>query len=187
MTKLTTTIPDKSSIALSKDLPLKKRQWLVYENYKNSPLLKRTSRKGNSLDVRRPKRVRFGGCTTNILPIRTSKDVENAWYRDSEYMGFELERRRTVHAFNHVNGELALLNPTEFTVAGLEQQLSRQQMISRKIQIRQHCELVLQTQHFQRCIGNHDPEAIRSISELFSKQSSKRAALRGILSQTLDN
>jgi hypothetical protein len=187
MTKITDTISNNSSMALTKLLPLKSRQWLVYENYKHSPYLKHKNRKGNPRVIHQPKRVHFGGCTVHNMTIRTEKDVENSWYRDSEYIGFELERRRTVHAFNHANGELAMLDSMELTVAGLEQQLSRQQMISRKMQIRQHCELVLQTQHFQRCIGNYDPDAIRTISELFSKQSSKRAALRGILSQSLDN
>jgi hypothetical protein len=93
-----------------------------------------------------------------------------------------MERKRTVQAFHQVQGQLEFLDPTEYTVTGLEELLCGQQMIARKYQTRQHRKVVLETQHFQRCTGHYDSESLRCVSEVFSKQSGKRAAMRGMYS-----
>jgi hypothetical protein len=127
------------------------------------------------------KRVQFGDSTVREI-TKSPSDIENAWYSINEYRCFDMERKRTVQAFHQVRGQLAFLDPTKYTVAGLEELLCGQQMIVRKYQTRQHRKVVLETQHFQRCTGQYDSESLRCISEAFSKHSGKRAAMRGMYS-----
>lgn len=132
------------------------------------------------------KRVQFAP-TKNVANLhRSQEDLSKSWYVDSEYTAFDQERKRTVAALHEVNGELRCLDPTEYTVSGLEHHLCRQLMIARKVKTMRHVRSVLKQQHSNRCTGVNDPESLRSVSEFFSTQPSKRAHLRGVLDHTLN-
>jgi hypothetical protein len=132
------------------------------------------------------KSVRFA-VTKKVAKLhRSQEDLNKSWYHESEYTAFDQERKRTVAAVHEANGDLSCLDPAEFTVSGLEHHLYRQQMIARKVKTMHHVRSVLKQQYSNRCTGVSDPESLRSVSELFSMQPSKRAHLRGVLDHTLN-
>ena len=73
------------------------------------------------------------------------------------------------------------------TIAGLERSLCRQQIQVRKNLTHKRRICVLKLQYLQRKQGIDDPEELRRVSELFSRQPVMRAHLRGILEHDLNS
>lgn len=136
---------------------------------------------------KKSKTVRFASTKRVMKLYRSREDLEKSWYHSTQYSEFDRERKRTVAAVHEAHGDLSCLDPTVFTISGLEHHLYRQQMIERKAKTLNHVRSVLNQQCSNRCTGVHDPESLRYVSELFSKQPSKRAHLRGILDHTLNS
>jgi hypothetical protein len=147
----------------------------------------KSSRYRSLTSTRRTKSVRFAPTKTVAKVYRSKEDAVQSWYHSSEYSAFDQERKRTVAALHEVHGNLTSLDPTVFTVTGLEHHLCRQQMIERRKKTYTHVRSVLRQQESNRSRGIDDPESLRYISELFSVQPSKRAHLRGVLDFTLNS
>jgi hypothetical protein len=133
------------------------------------------------------KTVRFAPTKTVANVYRSPEDAKQSWYHSAEYNAFDQERKRTVAALYEVHGDLTCLDPTVFTVSGLEHHLYRQQMVERRAKTLMHVRSVLKQQYENKCSGINDPESLRYISQLFSTQPCKRAHLRGILDYTLNS
>lgn len=108
------------------------------------------------------------------------QEVSHTWYRDADFASFEEDTRITVAAIRQVRGDLRQLNAERFTVTGLEKILSRRQVIDRKRMTVMHVRTVVEQQKRYQ-----DPDKLRRVSELFSKQPLQRAHFRGILDQAL--
>jgi len=127
------------------------------------------------------KRVRFVEPeTTSTISIHWNlQDMRNSWYQVEDYEYFENDTRLTVLALRHVRGDLRKLDPGQYTVAGLEKNLSRKQMYHRKLQTVRHVQTIIDAQL------TGDEEQLKAISEMFSKQTIQRAHLRATLDQSL--
>lgn len=96
-------------------------------------------------------------------------------------MNFDRERRHTVAAWHHVQGNLNYLNPEIYTIHGLERHLDKHSSYQRKLVAKNHCYSVLETAK-QGCDGDE----LRRVSEYYSKEVSHHAYLRGVLDCTID-
>jgi hypothetical protein len=134
------------------------------------------------------RRVQFAERNNKVLLIqKVPEDVRESWYGPQEYYGFDLERKRTVGIVQNACGDIRSLEAySGLTVKGLEHQLSYQQAMARKHSTKRHVYCVLKQQHENKWRGVSDDESLRQVSELFSKQPSKRAHLRGVLDYTMN-
>lgn len=128
------------------------------------------------------KRVRFADPETTAVSYTDwdFRDVRNSWYREADYGHFERDTRHSVLAVRRVRGDLRRLDPGRHTVTGLEKNLSRRQVLSRKLKTVRHVRTVLDRQR-----SATDEAELQAVSELFSRPATRRAHLRGVLDQTL--
>jgi hypothetical protein len=124
--------------------------------------------------------VSFSNMATFTTRSISEQDLRTMWYEDEEYGAFFEECKRTVAAIKKADGGLSTLDPTEFCVRGLEQFLCPKEMIARQNNTKKYIRVMLRQQYVQRRIGQSDPGRLQALSELFSKNASKRASLRGI-------
>jgi hypothetical protein len=111
----------------------------------------------------------------------SDEDLSAAWIQPEEYATIEKDRRRTMEAVMVANGDMSLLNADEFCIMGLEHQVSSAQTAKRRVKNMQFRKLIIEEERFQRRCGFSDPEALQSLSEIFSQQAKKRAHLRAVL------
>jgi hypothetical protein len=197
------TYNDKMQSTISKVLPFKcvqnklkvdrhpqQLRQMLQRHVQRSQLQSPTSAAKRSTTVptaRVTKTVRFAPTKTVNNFYKSPEDAKQSWYRSVEYTAFDQERKRTVAALHEVHGDLTCLDPTIFTVSGLEHHLYRQQMVDRRAKTLAHVRSVLKQQYANKCSGINDPESLRYISQLLSTQPCKRAHLRGILDYTLNS
>lgn len=129
------------------------------------------------------KTVRFAcegkASSVSFRPI-CREEVRELWIQPYEYGNFERSRRNTIAAFREAKGILSSLDPREHCLLGLEDQLSRKQIFTRRFTTKQYIRLVLEQEHLERRLGVHHKQA-SMISEMFSRQAMKRAHLRAVL------
>jgi hypothetical protein len=131
--------------------------------------------------------VRFSNINstvTSTLEI-SEEELRTMWYKDEEYSSFKQECRRTLTAIKTAKGKLSALDPTEYSVQGLEQFLSTKQMASRKKKAKRYIDVMMRQQYVQKRTGRSDPSRLKSLSEMFSKQAGQRAYLRGVIDHAL--
>lgn len=118
----------------------------------------------------------------NVSVREISREELNAsWIQPEEYSKIEEGRKHCLDIIKRaLLGEVPSLNPSEFCIQGLEQQLSPKRVLERKLKNMQYRRLLLEEQHVQRCCGVSDPQALQTLSELFSEQAAKRAQRRAL-------
>jgi len=140
--------------------------------------------------VRKAKKsVRFADDKTTISFRRISREeLCDMWYQPAEYCEFDRSRRLTIAAVKEVNGNLDALDPQEHCVMGLEEQLTRKQILARRLRTVNYNRLVLEQQDLHRAFGGmQDISSVqqqqKAISDMFSRQALKRAQLRALLGE----
>jgi hypothetical protein len=94
----------------------------------------------------------------------SEQDLSNTWYSKAEYNAFETSRRNSIAALRKLKSE-------EETLVGLEDQLTTQQTLTRKMRASQYTRLVVKQQHsVDTCLF--------AMLKLFTRQASQRAQLR---------
>jgi len=136
------------------------------------------------------KRVNFAPDDANVVSLIhfNKNDLEKMWYNQKDYDEFEQKRRITIEAVRKYAAKCdaaTSLDPTEHCVTGLEQHISSQQIICRKIKAKQYARVVLEQQCRQRRFGISDPVSTSAISEMFSRQAGTRAHLRAVIDHAL--
>jgi hypothetical protein len=130
--------------------------------------------------------VRFSNINTvTTRPISSEQELRTMWYEDEEYRSFQKECRHTLAAIKTAKGNLSTLDPTEYSVQGLEQFLSPKQMTSRKKKAKRYIDVMMRQQYVQKRTGKSDPSRLKELSEMFSKQAGQRAHLRGVIDHAL--
>jgi hypothetical protein len=118
------------------------------------------------------KKVSFASMADVVrVPNITREEFEERWYTTKEYKSFERDRKRTLNAFRVAVDKEIHLDQLRFSSVGLENQLTYHQQCQRRFHIMRHNYYVLKQQHYQKCMGEHDPASLQAISELFSKMS----------------
>ena len=167
------TIPDATSMSLMM-LTANKRQYL-----REKEILPRKKR-------RLPSKRNVTFSTVATVQMRPPTTPSETWYEPKEYAQFESERRETIRAIQSARGDLTLLDPNVYCVRGLEHQLSKKQVLSRKYKSMQYVRALLDHQLLQKQAGRTDPESLHMVSRFFSRQASERAHLRAVLSLATD-
>jgi hypothetical protein len=131
--------------------------------------------------------VRFSNINTvtTTRPI-SEQELRTMWYENEEYSSFKKECRRTLGAIKMAKGKLSALDPTEYSVRGLEQFLSTKQMASRKKKAKRYIDVMMRQQYVQKRTGRSDPSRLKALSEMFSKQAGQRAYLQGVIDHALN-
>ena len=132
---------------------------------------------------KKPSAVRFASTKTVCYYRGQSKEErKKLWYQQKDYMSFDKDRRHTISAVHHVYGDLTWLDPEKYCILGLEQQLTREQMMDRKKRIVRYQRAVLEQQYYQRYVmGVEDPHTLKDLSAMLSHQSLAKAHLRAVI------
>lgn len=136
------------------------------------------------------KSVRFGNATTvAVRPSLTEEETSRLWYKKPDYVDMDRARRETIYALNQANGNVTALDPNEHCLTGLEETLSMKQVLSKRLRALHYNRLILEQQHLERttsCCSSqqHHHQELSAISQMFSRQASKRAQLRAVLSSS---
>lgn len=104
--------------------------------------------------------------------------VVGTWYQAGDYSTFERERRETIVALQRL--PVSDLDPEQYSIRGLEQKLTRKQVLERKFKSLQCKRAVLEQQKLQKSLGYFNPEILEETSRLFSKEATHRARQRAI-------
>ena len=179
MTNLHCSIDRASFLKLPHQRQLALKTLLSRHNLKQLPIkVERTTTKLK-------KSVRFANMATAITRSISKEELNVMWYDDKEYTAFQQERRNTIAAVSKANGDISMLDPTQVCVRGLEGQLSRKQVLARRMTLMQYTQVILRQQYVLKRTGRSDPERLQALSEMFSKKAGQRAHLRGIIDEAL--
>lgn len=131
---------------------------------------------------RKPKKTVSFSSFANVTVREISRDELNeCWIQPEEYSQIEQGRKHCLETVKRaLLGRAPTPDPSEFSIHGLEQQLSPKQVVERKLKNMQYRRLLLEEQHAQRCCGVSDPQALQNLSELFSQQATRRALRRAL-------
>lgn len=145
----------------------------VARKSKNSLGLKEASklaRKAHSKKER--KSVRFAA--DNELAFRhvTQGELDQTWYQHHEFQSFKDDCRRTAWVFQRALGDVANLDKSKVCLRGLENQLTRTSILTRRMTISMAVASVLDA---QKITGKTNPERLGEISKTFSESSTRRA------------
>lgn len=108
----------------------------------------------------------------------TSSDEEVTWYQAGDYTTFERERRETIVALQRLPE--SDLDPEQYSIRGLEQKLTKKQVLERKYKSLQCKRAVLEQQKLQKSLGYFNPEILEETSRMFSKEAEQRAIQRAL-------
>ena len=132
----------------------------------------------------KPKKTVSFSTLANVKVREISREELNeCWIQPEEYTEIEEGRKKCLETVKRaLLGRAPPPDPSEHCVYGLEQQLSSKQVLERKMKNLQYRRLLLEEQHVQQCCGVSDPQALQSLSELFSQQATRRAHRRALSS-----
>lgn len=117
---------------------------------------------------------------TSVYETDCSKDTTISWYQAQDYTSFERERRETIVALQRVQQLESKLDPEQYSLRGLEQKLTRQQIMERKLKSLQCKRAVLEQQDIQKSLGYFNPELLEETSRMYSKDATQHARQRAI-------
>ena len=101
------------------------------------------------------------------------EDLQNVWYNRNDYKMFRADARGLALAFDL--DILGHIDPEDCCLRGLEANLHRSIMEARRTARRNTINVVLQTQDAQRDNGIWDPEMLRGLSLMLSKDACEDA------------
>jgi hypothetical protein len=127
--------------------------------------------------------VRFNPSVV-VVPreVDTQEDLEQSWYRDSDYPSFTVECCETISAFHR---DLLSLDTNKYCLLGLEQDLTEQMAMKCKRRAMECRQAVLTLQLHQHVSGISDPERLKEASLARSRKGSKHAFLRATVKHAL--
>ena len=122
--------------------------------------------------------VRFRDASDGLTMVLTPRyvaeeDLQNVWYNRNDYKMFRADARGLALAFDL--DILGHIDPEDCCLRGLEANLHRSIMEARRTARRNTINVVLQTQDAQRDNGIWDPEMLRGLSLMLSKDACEDA------------
>ena len=129
------------------------------------------------------KTVRFSSLANVAVREISQEELNDCWIQPEEYSKIEEGRRQCLYTVKKaLLGQAPLPDPAEYSVRGLEQQLSSKQVLERKLKNMHYRKLLIEEQHVQKRFGVSDPQALQSLSEMFSRASVRKAQGRALSS-----
>lgn len=158
----TPSLDDEPCSELKQQQPQQKHRKLPVEKQK-VPCVKGRGNHPSKFAAKAGKRVRFASSVTLATwQEKSSRDeIRLRWYQPSDFQLFNQDCVKTVMAIRGVNGDLTHLNPHEFCVVGLEEQLTNKQVAERRLRTTRFLQTILEHQYWQRYSGTCDPEKFR--------------------------
>lgn len=159
-------IDEEVEFPFSLDLP--KRKFCSGESFLSEGLFSsRPSRKRPRVSAQ--KCVRFADKTVNLVIPRSvlKEDLPSAWYNRADYRTFRDDSQSLKLAFEL--GILDRIHPNDFCLRGLEARLSSNHLGARLAARGTMIDVVLSIQEAQKGHGMRDPEMIRGLSLVLSK------------------
>lgn len=130
------------------------------------------------------KRVNFSGSNKVTYRHVLKEELQQAWYSDSEYKNFHVDRVQTIRALRQAKGDLSALDGEQHCIRGLEMQATPEIFRFRAKGIKSTIRKVLQQQKAQREFGLKDDTSLGLVSVVYSKKARDFAtALAAIDSQ----
>lgn len=127
------------------------------------------------------KSVSFSSFANVTVRQITREELNDSWYSSDEYKDIEEGRKQCIETVKRsLLGHAAPPDPSEFCIHGLEQHLSNNQVMERKLKNSQYRRLLLEEQQIQKLCGVSDPQALQNLSVLFSQQAIRRAQRRAM-------
>ena len=145
------------------------------------PLKKRPLKPELSLSKKRAKHAKHVTFVPRIRIYRRPH-CPGTWYDRSDYARFDHDRRETLCAVHEADGNIEKLDTSKYCLRGLEECLSQQTAVRRKMHMMRHQQLVLRLQEH-----NATERSLRAASRLFSQKSMKRAHFKAMLAQVTEN
>lgn len=123
-----------------------------------------------------------------MVPIqKTTKELYDAWYHPHDYNAFEATRFQSIAAIVRVQGDLSLLDATEHSMIGLEEQLTRKQILNRRLKTVHYRKLVLvrllrqtKLQPVKELDGAVSNDPLRALADMLMRHSAQRAQWRAL-------
>ena len=166
-----------SPLQTKKNGPFSLRKYDVLQHKCRSIQVKRAP-------LKTKKQLKFHSRVKCVRRTITKKDSKRLWLQEEDYRSIQQGIRSTIRAVNYARGDLALLDSKEHCILGLEQHLTRRQIVRRRMHTMQRTQAILHQQNYQRYYGICDPHALRNVSKLFSQQESKRAYMRAVIAHS---
>ena len=149
--------------------PTKKCKLRSIEGYLLGP-----SRKRARVSTHKSVRFHCGDSSIRVIPRSVFKeDLAHVWYNGADYRSFRDDSKCLALAFDL--GILDRIHPDDFCLRGLEASLSSAHLEARLAARGTMIDVVLSTQEAQRGHGIRDPEMIRGLSLMLSKDACEDA------------
>ena len=145
----------------------------VARKSKNSLGVKEASKLARKVQSQKKRKsVRFA--VDNELAFRhvTQDELDQTWYQNHEFQSFKDDCRRTARVFQRALGDIAHMDQSKVCLRGLENQLTRTSILTRRMTISMAVASVLNA---QKVAGKTNPERLGEISKTFSESSARRA------------
>jgi len=121
------------------------------------------------------KGVRFAQHEEVAFRHVTQDELEKTWYQKADFDSFKGDCVQTAREYNYVAGDVTRLDPSKVCLRGLEQQLTRNSMLTRKITISSTIKMVVREQLCQKSMGYSNPEKVGELSRALSQGARDRA------------
>ncbi|CAB9525244.1 expressed unknown protein [Seminavis robusta] len=92
------------------------------------------------------KAVRFSKTPEVAFRHVTQDELQKTWYKPQEYDAFKEDCKRTAAYYRNAQGDITRLDPVKVCLRGLEQNLTRISIMSRRITITSSVNMVLHEQ-----------------------------------------
>jgi hypothetical protein len=149
------------------DAPRKPSLSLVKVRKNSSPW---KTRKSQRLGKPTRKTVRFSNNEEVAFRHVTREELGKVWYHPQDYDAFKIDCNQTAREYIRAGGDVTRLDPMKVCLRGLEQNLTRNSAITRRMFISSCIHFVL---HQQKT--HSDPEKLREVSRVVSESARNRA------------
>jgi hypothetical protein len=119
------------------------------------------------------KSVRFTDSSPTTIPLKAASQPET-WYQALDYTNFQSERRSALLSLLRSRIKDEPLHISEYV--GMEQHLSREQYISRKLQCLQYVQLVV----CQQYMDDKALDEVTAVTRCFTEEAGQTALVRAV-------
>lgn len=134
------------------------------------------------------KSVRFADAVEVAFRHATKDELKQSWYSDEDYRQFVEDIRLTIRVYRGMgfgcHNSLLLMDPTRYSVRGIEEHVMQGSFQLKKFKLLSNIRMILDQQALQRSMGISDPNSLKMISMMRSRESRQRALELAALDST---
>lgn len=145
---------------------------VVKVSRKSSNIGWKQSKRVKVYEKKERKVVRFSADNDVAFRHVTQDELDQLWYQRHEFQTFKEDCRRTAREYQIALGDVASLDHSKVCLRGLEHQLTRTSILTRRMTISMAIASVLDA---QKTTGKQHPERLGEVSKAVSEASIRRA------------